>query len=117
MRRTATAFLRGLGIGLTLAGLVGCVDQPPEAERLAGQDLASSLCAGCHAIGPTGASPLPAAPVFRELVHRWQPEELAEALAEGIAVGHGAGVEMPVFAFQPEEIDAFLAFLEDLRRR
>jgi mono/diheme cytochrome c family protein len=43
---------------------------------------------------------------FRE---RWPVEHLAEALAEGIMVGHE---EMPEFRMTTSEIDAFLAYLE-----
>lgn len=76
-----------------------------------GQNLATKLCARCHAIGPTGASPLAIAPPFRELPKRYPVEQLAEALAEGIVTGHP---EMPRFTFSPREIDALLAFLQSL---
>jgi len=84
----------------------------PAADR--GQDLAERLCAGCHAVGPAGASPQAAAPPFRTFPDRWPVEYLAEALAEGIVVGHGADVAMPEFRFEPAEIDALIAYLDAL---
>jgi mono/diheme cytochrome c family protein len=38
-------------------------------------------------------------------------DHLGEALAEGITVGHA---DMPEFVLEPDEIDAFIAYLESL---
>lgn len=78
-----------------------------------GRILAESRCAHCHAVGRSGKSPVAAAPVFREIGKKWPVENLAEALAEGIVVGHPA---MPAFAFSPDEIDDFLGWLEAIQR-
>ena len=51
------------------------------------------------------------APPFRVVVTRYPPEDLAEALAEGIVSGHP---DMPEFVFQPDEIEAILAYLGTL---
>ena len=77
------------------------------AER--GRIIADTYCSDCHATGPTGASPLPIAPPLRTFRQRWDVENLAEALAEGIMVGHE---DMPEFRMTPSEIDAFLAYLD-----
>jgi hypothetical protein len=42
------------------------------------------------------------------VVTRYPPENLAEALAEGIVSGHP---DMPEFVFEPAEIEAILAYL------
>lgn len=76
----------------------------PEAGRL----IAQTECAGCHAIGKEGTSPLAAAPPFRTFTRKWPVEHLEEALAEGITVGHGP---MPEFIFEPEEIGDLVAYL------
>lgn len=84
----------------------------PAAETVeAGRAIAEARCASCHAVGPSGASPLPPAPPLRELHRRYPVEHLAEALAEGIAVGHPA---MPEVVLEPPEIDAFIAYLQSL---
>ena len=80
---------------------------PPDLD--AGQTLAETRCAHCHAVGRAGESPVAAAPAFRHLGRKWPVENLAEALAEGIVVGHPA---MPAFAFSPPEIDDFLGWLQ-----
>jgi len=77
----------------------------------AGKRLAEQLCARCHAIEISGNSPFAPAPPFRILPQRYDLENLAEALAEGIAVGHEA---MPQFEMSPEQIDDFLGYLESL---
>jgi mono/diheme cytochrome c family protein len=76
-----------------------------------GHRLAEAKCARCHAIGAAGASPVVPAPPFRLLPRRYPVESLAEALAEGIVVGHPM---MPEFKFDPPEIDALLAYIESL---
>lgn len=79
----------------------------------AGHTLARNHCARCHGIGRTDESPLEQAPPFRRLHERYPIEQLQEAFAEGIVVGH---TDMPAFAFQPQEIAALLAYLESLER-
>ncbi|WP_439514628.1 c-type cytochrome [Oceanibaculum nanhaiense] len=82
------------------------------ASIAAGRVIAEERCARCHAIAATGDSPFPAALPFRELHRKYPVEQLAEALAEGIAVGHP---DMPEFVLQPAEIEDFIAFLNSLQ--
>ena len=76
-----------------------------------GRAIVSENCARCHAIGLEGESTHRDAPPFRVVVTRYPPETLAEALAEGISTGHP---DMPMFTFEPDEIDAIIAYLETL---
>ena len=76
-----------------------------------GRALAEIKCARCHAIGTQGESPVAIAPPFRVLSQRYPVEHLAEALAEGIVVGHPL---MPEFIIDPPEIDALLTYIESL---
>lgn len=86
-----------------------------EAEQAAlakvGRAIAADKCARCHAIGADDTSPHAQAPPFRDVVLRYPSENLAEALAEGIVSGHP---DMPVFVFQPAEIEGFIAYLDSL---
>lgn len=70
-------------------------------------------CAKCHAIGRFGTSPLAVAPPFRTLHENYPVEDLAEALAEGIVVGHPS---MPQFQLDPAEVDDVIAYLKSLER-
>lgn len=79
-----------------------------------GRVIAESRCAHCHAVGYGDKSRISAAPAFRELGKKWPLGNLAEALAEGIVVGHPA---MPAFAFTPAEIDDFLGWLDAIQQR
>ncbi|MEO0467471.1 MAG: hypothetical protein AAF216_13090 [Pseudomonadota bacterium] len=54
----------------------------------------------------------PQAPALRTLNHNYPVEALAEPLAEGIVVGHP---DMPEWQFEPEDIDALLAYLETIQ--
>jgi mono/diheme cytochrome c family protein len=76
-----------------------------------GRALAEKNCAGCHAIGKTGVSPHRDAPPFRMIAARSRVDDLQEALAEGITVGHP---DMPEFQLEPVQIMAFLSYLKSL---
>ena len=69
-----------------------------ETTILQGRAIVELYCADCHATGPTGESPLPDAPRFRDLHLLYDVEFLSEALVEGIVTAHP---EMPEFEFDP----------------
>ena len=109
--RVITAFLVALLIGFGAASAA----QPPLSQEIQrGRAFAQRHCSTCHAIGPSGASPYDPAPPFRTLHERYDVEALAEALAEGIVVGHGGARQMPQFVLSPTEIDDLLAYLKSL---
>ncbi len=78
-----------------------------------GERLVRAHCGNCHAVGRTDESPLVDAPPLRAMFGAYPPAHLAEALAEGIVTGHAG---MPEFRFAPDEIDAVIAYLEQLTR-
>jgi len=108
--------VRSLGaillLGATLPTMASANDNAKD-EIEAGENLAERLCSRCHAIGKTGESPHQDAPAFRSFSRRWPVDDLAEALAEGIVVGHP---DMPAFELSPDEITALLAYLNALSR-
>ncbi|WP_332676530.1 c-type cytochrome [Brevundimonas sp.] len=77
-----------------------------------GRLLTSLACAGCHATGATGDSPMPAATPLRQIAHRYPLDQLEEAFAEGLVTTHP---EMPPYAFRASEIDDIIAYLETLK--
>jgi cytochrome c len=95
---------------LVLAGVLA--HSAASAQNLTqGRKLAEQYCARCHAVGPAGASPHPSAPPFRAVAAKGHVDDLQEALAEGITVGHP---DMPEFEFSPEQITNFLSYLKGL---
>lgn len=95
-----------------LLGAAAAAAEEPAGEAVeAGRAIAEARCASCHAVGQSGESPLSPAPPLRNLQRRYPVEHLAEALAEGMAVGHPA---MPEIVLEPPEIDAFIAYLQSL---
>lgn len=94
------------GLGLVCGPAAG-------SELLAteGRTLVGTYCAACHAIERAGASPHPEAPPFRTLHERYDVTWLEEALVEGIFTGHE---DMPIFAFDPEQAAAIVAYLKTL---
>ena len=78
-----------------------------------GQDQLTA-CTRCHAIGRAGASPHAVAPPFRTLSRRYPIEGLAEALAEGLSVGHP---DMPEFVFDSQDVGAILDYLKSIQER
>jgi mono/diheme cytochrome c family protein len=99
----------GLLVGLSASVIwpAPIVAQEDLAER--GRIIAETSCGSCHATGANGASPISEAPPLRTFKTLWPVDNLAEALAEGIMVGHP---EMPEIAMTSSQIDAFLAYLE-----
>ncbi len=94
---------------LAIAGSIARAD-----DIAAGQKLVEANCSRCHAIGVTGDSPLAKAPPFREVVKRYPPESLGEALVEGIVTGHN---EMPEFVFEADQAMEIIAYLDSLKAK
>lgn len=80
----------------------------------AGKAIVEENCAACHAVGPSGNSPLPQAPQFRMLSQHYPVTQLEEAFAEGIITGHPG---MPEFDAEPAEIDAIIAYLTSIQAK
>lgn len=97
------AFVMSLG-----GGAAKTADSP----AVEGYDLLRANCARCHALDLEGPSPEPRAPPFRDVVKKYEPSALEEALAEGIVTGHE---EMPQIAFEPEQVAAIVAYLSTLK--
>jgi len=89
------------------------VASPAAAQELAarGHALLSEMCASCHAIEKSGASPHPAAPPFRVISRRFDIDDLYEKLREGLSSGHR---DMPTFRFTREDARAVRAYLREI---
>ena len=98
-----------VAIGLSLPATASAASGDDDIER--GRGLVETNCARCHAVGESGESPFQPAPPFRTLHENYPLEDLEEALAEGIVSGHPA---MPEFSFDPDQIDAIIAYLKSL---
>ena len=79
-----------------------------------GRILVEMNCATCHAVGRGGRSPYAPAPPFRTLHEKYDVSGLAEALAEGIVVGHTGARQMPRFVLEPDQIEDVIAYLKSL---
>jgi len=110
--------VRAISILVAMAVSAGpALAAPGEASaRTRGRGIAQTYCARCHSIARHGISHNPKAPAFRNLVTKFPLDDLQEALAEGISVGH-QGLEMPEFRFAPTQIEDLLDYLRSLRPR
>lgn len=106
-----TIFIFALCISSS-AATAGSTNKSNEGSIEKGKNLATELCAKCHAIDKTSQSTVKEAPPFRTFSEKWPLENLEEALAEGIVTGHD---KMPEFKFNPNQITDFLAFLSSLK--
>lgn len=104
--------LAWLAIGLGAVASGAAAGSAPAGDIEAGRAMAQQLCARCHAIAGPGPSPLAQAPLFSRFGRQFRVDDLAEAMAEGLVVGHGP---MPEFVFEPEEIDDLLAYLNSVQ--
>lgn len=113
MTSSAKGAPRIITLMAALLGMVGPFSPALAQEKLLerGRDLAEQHCVRCHAIGHEDESRLPQAPPLRELRNRYPVENLAEAFAEGIVTAHPA---MPEFSFETPQIEALLAYIDNL---
>ena len=111
-------YLVSLCLALMLCGCAETYTNSPQSvgvqlvpSALAGGVLVHERCAGCHAVERTGASPMEAAPAFRDLAARYPVSDLQESLGEGMVTPHAA---MPEFTFDPTQTADIIAYLESL---
>jgi mono/diheme cytochrome c family protein len=105
------------GAALIAIGVLSFVVRPhpkSEGDPARGKALAQEYCARCHAIEPGKESPVADAPPFSTFAQHWPLENLEEALAEGIMVGHDK-FQMPVFQFDPDQIADLIAYLKTIQ--
>lgn len=116
MRRFSLAvpMLAAVVLAAPLPALAPAALAADRADMQRGEMLVRRHCAACHAVGPTGASPNTAAPAFRDLHSRYQIDDLAEGLAEGLLTGHPA---MPEFEFSPPDVQAIIVYLKSIQTR
>jgi cytochrome c len=81
-----------------------------------GRAIAEKNCQKCHAVGRTGLSRNPKSPPFRTLAQRYPLRDLEESFGEGVMVGHD-GPEMPVFEFEPAQIEDLTAYLRTIQTK
>jgi cytochrome c len=113
VERLAT-ILFAIAINLSGALPAAAEDGEPSEFGRQGLALAERLCASCHAIGKTGASPQPPAPAFRELGDRVELDDFAHRLRQGLTSGHP---DMPTFRFTREDARALTAYLRSIQVR
>jgi mono/diheme cytochrome c family protein len=81
----------------------------------AGRRIAAAQCGRCHAIDQEGESPNPRAPKFRDMAAKFQLDDLREALAKGMIIGHPALMPKPNLG--PTQIDDLIAYMKSLKQR
>jgi len=101
-------------VALVLLGGSICCGGAGEADAVSerGKTLATTLCAECHAIGPSGQSPHAGAPAFRTLERRLNLDRLTGRLRRGLTSRHP---DMPIFRFKREDARALVAYLRSMQ--
>lgn len=101
-------------LAIVLASSLAFAGAASAATPERGEALVRLHCGGCHAVGRSGASHEPAAPPFRELHKRYDPEQLGEALGEGLLTGHPM---MPEFRFEPDDVQSIIIYLKSIQTK
>lgn len=106
---------------LAVATLLLLATPAAAASQANGARLAAANCAGCHAVGRTGASPLADAPPFRELKRRG---DLAGLLSQGMIATPGPREEegdwkrhprMPQVMLDEAELGDLMAYMKSVQ--
>jgi mono/diheme cytochrome c family protein len=100
-----------LMIGLVWSSSAHALD----AEQQRGQALLQKMCARCHAVGTTGASPNKLSPPFRNLGDdKLYDPDFLQRLQEGYSSIHRL---MPTFRFDRESAEAVANYLKAIQAR
>lgn len=96
---------------LTFTGAGNALDR----DQLRVKGLVEEACAGCHAVGRSGPSPLAEAPPFRFLgENKLYDEEFGWRLQDGLISIHP---NMPTFRFSRRHAAAVLDYLRTIQDR
>ena len=110
--RRALSFIVMLGIA---SFSISTVARAADGDPKRGHAIAKKYCSPCHAVeAKQKKSPVADAPPFSTFASKWPLEDIEEALAEGIMVGH-EGVQMPVFELDPPSIEDLIAYLRSIQ--
>ena len=83
-------------------------------EQRRGKDMLQKLCAGCHAIGRTGASPNRLAPPFRSFSEtKLYDSDFLQRLQDGYSSIHPS---MPTFRFNKEDAEEVVSYLKSIQQ-
>lgn len=84
-----------------------------DAEQEHGGELLQKMCARCHAVGTTGASPNKLAPAFRSFSeNKLYDPDFAQRLQQGYSSIHRF---MPTFRFDRADAEAVVNYLKAIQ--
>jgi mono/diheme cytochrome c family protein len=86
--------------------------QAQTADAAAGEAYAEKVCARCHAIHPSGLSPEPTAPPFRDVANT--PGMTGIALRVWLSTSHPT---MPNIVVEPQDMDNVIAYVLTLKNK
>ncbi|MBI5320375.1 MAG: cytochrome c [Bradyrhizobium sp.] len=82
-------------------------------EQRQGKEMLQKLCASCHSIGRTGASPNKLAPPFRSFSEtKLYDSDLKQRLLTGLTSIHPI---MPTFRFSREDAEEVLSYMRSIQ--
>jgi hypothetical protein len=82
-------------------------------ERQHGKEMLQKLCAGCHSVGRTGASPNRLAPPFRSFSEtKLYDSDFMQRLQDGLTSIHPF---MPTFRFNRENAEEALNYMKSIQ--
>lgn len=103
-------------VALAMLSLAGSTSgHALDAEQQHGEALLQKMCARCHAVGATGASPNTLAPPFRKLGEdKLYDPDFVQRLQDGYSSIHRF---MPTFRFTRDDAEATVNYLKAIQER
>lgn len=98
---------------MSVAACATSEEQAYAGDPIEGKEVARDLCASCHSIESTGASPNPGAPPLRYVLENYRPDWLADDLRNAVTISH---LRMPTFYFGERHADDVVAYIKTIQR-
>lgn len=114
MKDVQTASMRRFAPTLLVALLWSTGSHALDAEQQHGEELLQRMCARCHAVGATGASPNKLAPAFRSFSeNKLYDPDFVQRLQQGYSSIHRF---MPTFRFDRADAESVVNYLKAIQR-
>ena len=100
-------------LAFAVSGCASAPEAPAKGDPKEGYAVAEALCASCHSIEASGASPNPGAPPLRYVLADLAPDALVRDFEQAVSISH---MRMPTFHFGERHPADLVAYLQEIQQ-